>query len=57
LLFISININLLKFYYCSIGEVPGNFDLVVVNDELDAAYAKLRSFLLPQIEALKSGER
>jgi hypothetical protein len=30
---------------------------VIVNDELDAAYTKLRSFLLPQIEALKSGER
>lgn len=32
------------------GDTPGNFDLVVVNDDLDEAYAKLREFILPEIE-------
>ncbi|XP_018016773.1 guanylate kinase isoform X2 [Hyalella azteca] len=29
------------------GHQPGNFDLVVVNDDLEAAYAKLNDFLSP----------
>jgi len=35
------------------GETPGNFDLVIVNDKVDEAYAKLKNFLLPDIEQLQ----
>ena len=28
------------------GDVPGNFDLVIVNDDVDQAYASLRNFVL-----------
>ncbi|XP_065344039.1 guanylate kinase isoform X2 [Cloeon dipterum] len=36
------------------GEQPGNFDLVMVNDNLDTSYETLRSFLLPHLQALRS---
>ncbi len=32
------------------GEQPGNFDIVIVNDDLERAYQKLREFMLPEIE-------
>jgi len=35
------------------GETPGNFDLVIVNDELEKAYSELRCFMIPKIEMLK----
>ncbi|GIX70019.1 guanylate kinase [Caerostris darwini] len=35
------------------GETPGNFDLIVVNDDLEDAYRQLKEFLFPDIEALK----
>ncbi|CAG7823291.1 unnamed protein product [Allacma fusca] len=35
------------------GEAPGNFELVLVNDEVDSAYMKLRNFLLPDITELR----
>ncbi|KAL7632789.1 UNVERIFIED_CONTAM: hypothetical protein RMT77_016913 [Armadillidium vulgare] len=31
------------------GEKPGNFHLVIVNDVLDVAYARLKSFLSEEI--------
>ncbi|GFR16286.1 guanylate kinase [Trichonephila clavata] len=35
------------------GETPGNFDLIVVNDDLEEAYRQLKEFLISDIEALK----
>ncbi|XP_055949619.1 guanylate kinase-like isoform X2 [Argiope bruennichi] len=35
------------------GETPGNFDLVLVNDDLEEAYKQLKEFLLHDIENLK----
>ncbi|RWS11297.1 Guanylate kinase-like protein [Dinothrombium tinctorium] len=32
------------------GEMPGNFDLVLVNDDIDAAYKRLRDFVLEVIK-------
>lgn len=34
------------------GETEGNFDLVVVNDNVDEAYETLKGFLLPLIQAV-----
>ena len=31
------------------GEEPGNFDVVIVNDDLEEAYKKLREFVLPEV--------
>ena len=36
----------------SYGLEPGNFDTVIINDDLEAAYQKLREFVLPEIEKL-----
>jgi guanylate kinase len=35
------------------GETPGNFDLVIVNDDVETAYSTLRKFLYPDIKALQ----
>lgn len=32
--------------YLFVGETPGNFDVVIENDELEKAYEKLRNFIL-----------
>jgi hypothetical protein len=34
------------------GEEEGNFDIIIVNDDLDSAYQKLREFVLPEIEKI-----
>jgi len=34
------------------GEEEGNFDVIIVNDELDAAYDKLKQFMLENVESL-----
>lgn len=34
------------------GEEEGNFDIIIVNDDLDTAYQKLREFVLPEIEKI-----
>ena len=34
------------------GEEEGNFDVIIVNDELDAAYQKLREFLVDHVKDL-----
>ena len=34
------------------GDTEGNFDLVIVNDELEAAYSELRQFMLPKISVI-----
>lgn len=31
------------------GTTPGNFDLVIVNDDLDRAYAELRAFVVDKV--------
>ncbi|KAK4297814.1 hypothetical protein Pmani_028179 [Petrolisthes manimaculis] len=36
------------------GALKGNFDLVVVNDEVDQAYQELRAFMLPAIQLQNS---
>ena len=36
------------------GEQKGNFDTIIINDDLDTAYAALREFILPDINALKA---
>jgi guanylate kinase len=38
------------------GGTPGNFNVVIVNDDLDIAYGKLRAFILPEIEKQKTEE-
>ncbi|KAG8193859.1 hypothetical protein JTE90_011420 [Oedothorax gibbosus] len=37
------------------GEIPGNFDLIIVNDDVEEAYRQLKEYLLPDIEELKKG--
>ena len=37
------------------GEVPGNFDVVIVNDDLEEAYKKLREFVLPEVRRQQGG--
>ena len=44
---------ILFFWILCLGETPGNFDLVLVNDQLDSAYKKLRTFLMPDISELR----
>ena len=36
------------------GEDTSNFDIVIINDEIDEAYASLRDFILQDIEDLKN---
>jgi len=36
------------------GETKGNFDTIIVNDSLENAYSALRTFILPDIEAIKA---
>ncbi len=35
------------------GAEPGNFDIIIVNDNLEAAYEELKQFLLPIINELR----
>ena len=34
------------------GEEEGNFDIVIVNDDLETAYVELRDFVMPELEKL-----
>ena len=34
------------------GEEEGNFDIIIVNDDLEAAYVQLRDFVIPELERL-----
>ena len=36
------------------GETKGNFHTIIVNDSLENAYSALRTFILPDIEAIKA---
>ncbi len=36
------------------GEEPGNFDIIIVNDDLETAYTELRDFIMPEIEKLQA---
>ena len=38
------------------GETEGNFDTIIVNDDLETAYINLRDFVMPEIEKLKAKE-
>lgn len=37
------------------GEVEGNFDLIITNDDVERAYTELKDFLIRDIEALSEG--
>ena len=34
------------------GETEGNFDIIIVNDDLETAYIQLREFVIPELEKL-----
>lgn len=34
------------------GKEPGNFDIVIINEDLDDAYSKLKTFLEPEMEKI-----
>ena len=34
------------------GETEGNFDIIIVNDDLETAYVQLRDFIIPELEKL-----
>lgn len=36
-----------------IGSDPANFDIVIVNDQLEKSYQELKTFLLPIINQIK----
>ena len=36
------------------GDKKGNFHAIIVNDSLENAYSALRTFILPDIEAMKA---
>ena len=38
------------------GDNPDNFDIVVVNDELETAYDELKNFLVPKIKTNDNGD-
>lgn len=35
-----------------VGETPGNFNLVIVNDALDKAYALLKTFIVSEFDKI-----
>merc|ERR1712004_444509 len=38
------------------GDTPGNFDLIIVNDDVEAAGDKIKEFISPHVEALQEQE-
>ena len=34
------------------GETEGNFDIIIVNDDMEAAYVQLRDFVIPELEKI-----
>ena len=38
------------------GETEGNFDTIIVNDDLETAYENLRDFIMPEINKIKARE-
>lgn len=38
------------------GETPGNFDLIVVNEDVDAVEQQMKEFLTPHVEALNEAK-
>ena len=38
------------------GEAEGNFDTIIVNDDLETAYYNLRDFIMPEINKIKARE-
>ena len=38
------------------GEIPGNFDLIVVNDDVDTVEKQMKDFLSPHVKALVQKE-
>jgi guanylate kinase len=41
---------LLKFIS---GEIPGNFDIIIENDNIEKAYQKLKNFILTELNQQK----
>ena len=39
------------------GEEEGNFDIIIVNDDLEAAYVQLRDFVIPELERLHDARK
>jgi guanylate kinase len=39
------------------GEEKGNFDVIIINDDLETAYENLRDFIMPDIEKLKKSKK
>jgi len=39
------------------GEEKGNFDVIIINDDLEKAYEGLRDFIMPDIEKLKATKK
>jgi len=39
------------------GMTPGNFDIIIVNDDLDVAYKQLKTFILPDITKLQEFQK
>jgi len=39
------------------GEEKGNFDVIIINDDLEKAYEGLRDFIMPDIEKLKASKK
>ncbi len=39
------------------GDTPGNFDLMIVNDDIDAASEKLKSFMEPHVAKLMEARK
>jgi len=50
----SVTVQSMKRDLCAVGEKPGNFDLVLVNDSLQKAYEILRNFIFERLG--KEGE-
>ena len=39
------------------GDKEGNFDLVILNDQLEVAYSELREFMLPKISFIQQRQQ
>ena len=39
------------------GEKEGNFDVIIVNDDLETAYVNLRDFVMPELEKLHEAKQ
>lgn len=54
-LLVSFLIFCCNFIFIFIGLIPGHFDIVIVNNNLEDAYQQLKEFLLTKVLAQKNG--